>query len=67
MYAVFINWDNEHQSPPIGPCTTSGEAQRLATKIRKRLWANGVKRRLGQVQVMHMRAPDTIWGWGKLR
>lgn len=66
VFVVTIHWAKGSSSPPIGPLPW-GEANKLATRIRKRLWANGVKRRPRQVTVSIVRPPDSIWGWEHLR
>lgn len=67
MYVLFINWDAVYSSPPIGPFESLGEAQLLATKIRRRLWCKGVKRQKHQVEICVLRQPESIWGWEGLQ
>jgi hypothetical protein len=66
QWVLFIDWrgDGVFVSPPVGPYHSYTSARKEATRVRKRLRANG--RKGFKVEVSVLRTPRFMWGWSDL-
>lgn len=60
-YVVYVQWDRDHTSPPIGPFEGITETEEARARIRKTLRANGHRNPDVRAVVLHEEGVE--WGW----
>lgn len=58
---LYVEWDDGHTSPPVGPYRNITEANKDATAMRKALKANGHPFR--RVRTGYLRSRAEAWSW----
>lgn len=62
QYVIYIHWDNDHISPPIGPFNGISKADKFATEWRKRFKQRRPQRDVPRITKSILHAPyEGMW------